>query len=211
MRVLLIDEHRTFSDVLVSRLETEADVQVIAAVTDGMKARRVLLENAVDVAIIDDRSCVNNSASLVTELRTDNPAMRIIVLSGDLEGRLVSAAVQAGAAAWVSKSSSVEHLLTVLRGVCDGETWIPPRLLTRVLRDVVVGQQKSQERERVFSRLTPREREVLSLMAQGLERDEIAARLYLSVNTVRTHMQKVLGKLEVHSTLAAVALARGTG
>ncbi|SCF98128.1 regulatory protein, luxR family, partial [Streptomyces sp. Ncost-T6T-2b] len=118
---------------------------------------------------------------------------------------------EAGASGWVAKDCSLQRLLSVIRGVLRDETHLPPALLTGVLRELTAARKHRSESERLVESLTPREREVLRCMVAGLGRKAVAERLFLSPHTVRTHMQNVLGKLGVHSTLAAVALARRAG
>lgn len=99
----------------------------------------------------------------------------------------------------------------MIRGVLRDETHLPPALLTAVLRELTAARKHRTDSERLVDSLTPRELEVLRCMVAGLGRKAVAERLFLSPHTVRTHMQNVLGKLGVHSTLAAVALARRAG
>ncbi|GAA2270742.1 MULTISPECIES: LuxR C-terminal-related transcriptional regulator [Kitasatospora] len=140
-----------------------------------------------------------------------HPALRAIVLATeDDTGRAVRA-LQAGACGWVAKDSSLPRLMAVIRGVLRGETHLPPALLTGVVRELTSARRDRTESERLVETLTPREEEVLRCMVAGLGRQAVAERLYLSPHTVRTHMQNVLGKLGVHSTLAAVAVARRAG
>ncbi|KUJ66145.1 two-component system response regulator [Streptomyces albus subsp. albus] len=154
---------------------------------------------------------VADGLSLVSAVRTAHPAARTVVLAERDDPRRAAAALQAGACGWVAKDSSLSRLLTVIRGVLRDETHLPPALLTGVLRELTAARKHRSESERLVESLTPREREVLRCMVAGLGRKAVAERLYLSPHTVRTHMQNVLGKLGVHSTLAAVALARRAG
>ncbi len=149
--------------------------------------------------------------SLVAGVRTAHPAVRTVVLAERDDPRRAAAALQAGAGGWVAKDCSLSRLLAVIRGVLRDETHLPPALLTGVLRELTAARKHRTESERLVESLTPREREVLRCMVAGLGRKAVAERLYLSPHTVRTHMQNVLGKLGVHSTLAAVALARRAG
>ena len=139
------------------------------------------------------------------------PELRTVILAERDDPRLAAAALQAGASGWVAKDCSLSRLLQVLRGVLRGETHLPPALLTGVLRELTTTRRHRTESEQLVSLLTPREHEVLRCMVSGLGRKAVAERLFLSPHTVRTHMQNVLGKLGVHSTLAAVALARRAG
>ncbi|MGP3952743.1 LuxR C-terminal-related transcriptional regulator [Streptomyces sp. 7N604] len=149
--------------------------------------------------------------SLVTTVRSAHQGARTVVLAERDDPRRAAAALQAGASGWVAKDCSLSRLLVVIRGVLRDETHLPPALLTGVLRELTAARKHRTESERLVESLTPREREVLCCMVAGLGRKAVAERLYLSPHTVRTHMQNVLGKLGVHSTLAAVALARRAG
>lgn len=149
--------------------------------------------------------------SLVAGVRSGQPSVRTVVLAEKDDPRRAALALQAGASGWVAKDCSLSRLLTVIRGVLRDETHLPPALLTGVLRELTAARKHRTESERLVESLTPREREVLRCMVAGLGRKAVAERLFLSPHTVRTHMQNVLGKLGVHSTLAAVALARRAG
>jgi DNA-binding NarL/FixJ family response regulator len=149
--------------------------------------------------------------SLVAGVRSGQPTVRTVVLAEKDDPRRAALALQAGASGWVAKDCSLSRLLTVIRGVLRDETHLPPALLTSVLRELTATRKHRTDSERLVESLTPREREVLRCMVAGLGRKAVAERLFLSPHTVRTHMQNVLGKLGVHSTLAAVALARRAG
>ncbi|MFG2293724.1 LuxR C-terminal-related transcriptional regulator [Streptomyces sp. NPDC048603] len=149
--------------------------------------------------------------ALVAGVRSAHPAVRTVVLAERDEPRRAALALQAGASGWVAKDCSLSRLLAVIRGVLREETHLPPALLTGVLRELTAARKHRTDSERLVESLTPREHEVLRCMVAGLGRKDVAARLFLSPHTVRTHMQNVLGKLGVHSTLAAVALARRAG
>ncbi|MFJ9179565.1 LuxR C-terminal-related transcriptional regulator [Streptomyces sp. NPDC102360] len=236
IRVLVVDDHRIFAESLAAALAAEPDVDVSAA-GSGPAALRCL-DRAVaegrrfDVLLIDADlgaasfqgmrapTAVPDSASqdglvdgisLVAGVRSAQPAVRSVVLAERDDPRRAALALQAGASGWVAKDCSLSRLLTVIRGVLREETHLPPALLTGVLRELTAARKHRTESERLVESLTPREREVLRCMVAGLGRKAVAERLFLSPHTVRTHMQNVLGKLGVHSTLAAVALARRAG
>ncbi|MFJ2674613.1 LuxR C-terminal-related transcriptional regulator [Streptomyces sp. NPDC087525] len=157
-----------------------------------------------DVVLVD-------GISLVAGVRSGQPSVRTVVLAEKDDPHRAALALQAGASGWVAKDCSLQRLLAVMRGVLRDETHLPPALLTGVLRELTAARKHRTESERLVESLTPREREVLRCMVAGLGRKAVAERLFLSPHTVRTHMQNVLGKLGVHSTLAAVALARRAG
>ncbi|MDT0437950.1 MULTISPECIES: response regulator transcription factor [Streptomyces] len=234
IRVLVVDDHRIFAESLAAALAAEPDVDVTAA-GSGPAALRSLDRAAAegrrfDVLLVDadlgggppgsrppaplqeaGSDGPVDGISLVTGVRTAQPNVRFVVLAERDDPRRAALALQAGASGWVAKDCSLSRLLTVIRGVLRDETHLPPALLTGVLRELTAARKHRTESERLVESLTPREREVLRCMVAGLGRKAVAERLYLSPHTVRTHMQNVLGKLGVHSTLAAVALARRAG
>ncbi|WP_433547280.1 LuxR C-terminal-related transcriptional regulator [Streptomyces sp. CA-294286] len=170
--------------------------------------------HAVAVAVPDHGAGQDgpvDGISLVVGVRSGHPTVRAVVLAEKDDPRRAALALQAGASGWVAKDCSLQRLLAVIRGVLRDETHLPPALLTGVLRELTAARRHRTESERLVESLTPREREVLRCMVAGLGRKAVAERLFLSPHTVRTHMQNVLGKLGVHSTLAAVALARRAG
>ncbi|MDQ0293774.1 DNA-binding NarL/FixJ family response regulator [Streptomyces sp. DSM 41037] len=233
IRVLVVDDHRIFAESLAAALTAEPDVDVSAA-GSGPAALRCLERAAVesrpyDVLLVDadlgaarppqpgplreaggDGAPVDGIA-LVAGVRSVQPGVRTVVLAERDDPRRAALALQAGAVGWVAKDCSLSRLLTVVRGVLRDETHLPPALLTGVLRELTAARRHRSDSERLVESLTPREREVLRCMVAGLGRKAVAERLFLSPHTVRTHMQNVLGKLGVHSTLAAVALARRAG
>ncbi|WP_329410796.1 response regulator transcription factor [Streptomyces sp. NBC_00704] len=234
IRVLVVDDHRIFAESLAAALAAEPDVDVSAA-GSGPAALRSLERAAAegrryDVLLADadlggaqpgiratapvqevgDDGLVDG-LSLVAGVRVAQPHVRIVVLAEKDDPHRAALALQAGASGWVAKDCSLSRLLTVIRGVLRDETHLPPALLTGVLREMTAARRHRTESERLVESLTPREREVLRCMVAGLGRKAVAERLFLSPHTVRTHMQNVLGKLGVHSTLAAVALARRAG
>ncbi|MFI9161732.1 LuxR C-terminal-related transcriptional regulator [Kitasatospora aureofaciens] len=149
--------------------------------------------------------------TLLGRLRRAHPGLRAVVLATVDDPHRAARALHAGATGWVAKESSLARLLAVVRGVLRDETHLPPGLLTGVIRELTTARRDRTESERLVDTLTPREKQILRCMVAGLGRQAVAERLYLSPHTVRTHMQNVLGKLGVHSTLAAVAVARRAG
>ncbi|MER7758597.1 response regulator transcription factor [Streptomyces sp. NPDC097619] len=239
IRVLVVDDHRIFAESLAAALAAEPDVDVSAA-GSGPAALRCLERGVAegrryDVLLVDADlgsgppgaagpvripAQPNGSApavpsgdgiALVAGVRAGQPAVRTVVLAERDDPRRAAMALQAGASGWVAKDCSLSRLLAVIRGVLREETHLPPALLTGVLRELTAARKTRTDSERLVESLTPREHEVLRCMVAGLNRKDVAARLFLSPHTVRTHMQNVLGKLGVHSTLAAVALARRAG
>lgn len=208
---MVVDDHLAFAEALAQRLDLEPDIVVSAVVTSAEAAVREVAVGEVDLALLDVNLPDADGISLVGRLKDVRPAVRIVMITAGGDPEQVADAIRAGAVAWVAKDDSVEHVLEAVRGALRDETRVPARLLTGALAILLRTERQRSDAEEMLSKLTPREAEVLACMAEGLGRAEIAERMYLSPNTVRTHMQSVLGKLGVHSSLAAVALGRRIG
>jgi DNA-binding NarL/FixJ family response regulator len=206
INVLIVDQQRTFAEAVGARLQMEPDVGVVGVAQSMLSARRILARQRVDVMLLDaDLPSGDDLLGCADTFGRDQPPC-VIMLSSSAEAERILAAVRAGAAGWVRKDESIRHLLRVVSGVTRGETWVPPSELRRVFR-LLFDQQDENGADDLLAALTTREREVLAHMADGAGRKEVAERLQLSPNTVRSHMQSLMGKLGAHSALEAVALA----
>ena len=205
IRILLVDDHTAFREPFAFMLNREPDLEVVGQVGTLEEARQ--FQGMVDIAMVDLGLPDGDGVRFVRELRTRNPRISVLVLTGSHEHLGKARSIQAGAAGVLHKSASIADIISAIRRVNAGEY-----LLTAAeILDLVgrLDQQSEQEREvrQRLARLTPREREVLQALADGLSDRQIGDRLSISVETVRTHMVKILSKLEVDSRLAALVLA----
>jgi DNA-binding NarL/FixJ family response regulator len=206
--VFVIDAERTFADALSVRLEAEEDIDIVMSLHPKAPAPSLILGRHADVVLLDADLPDNAAVNLCEELTGRSEAPRVVMMSSSSEAARIADAVRAGTAAWVRKDESLSHLLHVMRGVVEGETWLPRAEMGAVLRLLVEDRERQRESDRLLAALTPREREILACLADGAGRHDVAERLHLSSNTVRTHLQNLMAKLGVHSTLEAVALTR---
>jgi DNA-binding NarL/FixJ family response regulator len=206
--VFIIDQERTFTDALAAGLEAEEDVEVAVAVHRQAPAPSLIVGRHADVVLLDGDLPGNAAIHMCEELSGREDAPRVVMLSRSSDAGRIADSVRVGAAAWVSKTESLAHLIRVIRGVAAGETWLPPAKTGAVLRLLMQERQEQCESDRLLASLTAREREVLACLAEGAGRRDVAERLHLSAHTVRTHLQNLMAKLGVHSTLEAVALTR---
>jgi DNA-binding NarL/FixJ family response regulator len=211
-RVLIVDDHQVFADALSWGLSAEPDLEVVGVATSQEAALRAIDLRRPDVVVLDvELGDDRDGLALLRMMQEDEPAPSVLVVTAHDDPDTASRAMSAGARGFVPKDTSAEDIAVVVRGVVAGETLVPPRLLTDVisyLRNASGARNEWQER---IARLSPREREVLALMVSGLDRVAIANRLFLSINTVRTHNKNILSKLEVHSSLEAVSVALRAG
>lgn len=200
--VAIVDQEQTFADALAIRLDAEDDIKVVAV---AKASSGPALGGCADIVLLD-ADLGGDTTNLLCDANS-SPHTRAVMLSRTSEPERIVAAIQAGAAAWIRKDESVEYLLEALRGIARGQTWLPAAETGNVL-SLLLHQQASRNDDMPPARLTVRERQVLDCLASGAGRSEAAARLNISVNTVRTHMQNIMTKLGAHSTLEAIAMVR---
>lgn len=209
IRVLVVDDHRLFAEAVATRLCREPDLTVLPLAYDEDQAKRLLTEHHPCLLLLDLALGQGNGMAVLEHARRHRPDTRILVLTAVGSTEHLLEVVRLGATGWLPKTVDTGQLVAAVRGVARGEGWIPPELLGDLLARLVAVPEP--EHSGVLSRLSPREFEVFQYMVDGLSRQQIAQRLYLSTETVRTHIQNVLAKLGVHSVLEAVALGLRSG
>jgi DNA-binding NarL/FixJ family response regulator len=204
-RVLLVEDHATFREPLAFMLNRESEFEVVAQVGSLAEARRAL--EGVDLAVVDLDLPDGNGTELIGELRAANPHGMVLVLTASAEREAYARAVEAGAAGVLHKSSSIRDVIEAARRLVAGEPVLSTDEVIELLR--LADRRREQDREtlRAVESLTPRELEVLGLLAEGLSDKEIAERLYVGSGTVRNHVVSVFNKLGVHSRLQALLFA----
>jgi DNA-binding NarL/FixJ family response regulator len=208
--VLIVDSEQALAQALAEALGHESVICRARAADGPVTAARALDAERVDVAVVALDCDGWDAAAFVRDLSLRNPAPVVVAMSGVDDPAQATAAVAAGAVSWVSKQAGVQEFVNVVRAAAGGEASVPPAMLMQVLRRLSTALAAGQHNS-VAVRLSHRERQILDYTAQGLSRAEIAARLRVSVNTVRTHSQHMLSKLGVHTTLEAVTLALREG
>jgi DNA-binding NarL/FixJ family response regulator len=208
-RVLLVEDHATFREPLAFMFEREPEFEVVAQAGSLAEARGML--EGVDLAVVDLDLPDGNGTELIGELRALNPRGMVLVLTASAERDAYARAVEAGAAGVLNKSTSIRNVIQAARRLVAGEAVLSTNEVAELLR--LADRRREQDREtlRAVESLTPREREVLVLLAEGLSDKEIAERLYVGSGTVRNHVVSVFAKLGVHSRLQALVFAARHG
>ncbi len=211
IRVLLADQQSLFREAVRAVLQSQADFEVVAEARDGVQAVAEAERVRPDVAVLD-AGLPNCDGIRATRLISESvESCQVLILGPGSEVRQMVEALEAGARGYLTKEIPLAELMEAMRRLADGETLIPPGMLGPVLAHLIHRQRAEEEARRKISRLTRREREVLAVLAEGGDNDSIAQRLVISPETARTHVQKVLGKLGVHSRLEAAAFVLQTG
>jgi NarL family two-component system response regulator LiaR len=212
VRLLLVDDHLMVTEALASRLSTAMDLWVAGRCTTADPNLLDIVRGLrPDVITIEIEPLGPAVGEVLRSLVAARPEARVVVLSSDHNlGHAVEAA-RAGVAAWVAKEQGAAELETVLRGVCEGKAWFPPDMLGEIVRELRGDVLRAKEHEDLLDVLSPRERDVLLSMMDGKRGRQIAQDLLISTDTVRTHTRNIFAKLDVHSRLEAVRVARAAG
>lgn len=210
-KVLIVEDHRVVAEGLWALLAEYSDLTVVGWADSVAEVVPMAKELGPDVALVDFRLPDGTGADAAAAIRANDPSTAIVILSADASDSALLAAVEAGACGYLLKSASGDEIASAIRSAAEGETLIPASTLVEVLaRHRENARSSAQQTERLES-LTPREQEILTLMSQGLDNRAVAERLSISYATVRTHVRKILEKLEVRSQLEAVAKAADWG
>jgi DNA-binding NarL/FixJ family response regulator len=211
IKILLAGQHALLLQAIHSALDNEPDIDVVAETRSGPETVAEAEDVTPDVGVLEVDTSRGEGLQIVATLRKQVPSCRIILLADGEDLNILIDGLEAGAHGYVSKESPLADLLEAARAVIRGELLIPSLMLSRVITRLIQRRKERDEGVTRVSGLTPREREVLRLLATGADNAAIGRALVISPQTARTHIQNILSKLGAHSRLEAVALARGSG
>ncbi|MER5648838.1 response regulator transcription factor [Streptosporangium sp. NPDC002524] len=202
LRVMIVDDHPVVREGLRGMLEADPGITVVGEAASGDEAVVRAGELAPDVILMDLRMPDGDGVSATSRILTVRPESRVVVLTTYETDADIVRAVEAGAAGYLLKDTSRADLMAAIRSAARGETVLSPSVATRLV---------TRMRAPVAETLSPRETEVLSLVARGLTNAEIGRTLFISETTVKTHLLRVFGKLGVSDRTAAVTTALDRG
>lgn len=209
VRLLICDDHKILTDALATVVGLDDTLEMIAdPVHDPETAIALCTEHLPDVVLMDIVFKGGMSGIEATRrIKELSPSTKVVIMTAHDEDRLLVEAVEAGASGFLGKDEAAGELLLAAKAAADGEVLIDPATLTRLLAQVARERAAERDAQLLMDDLTEREREILQLLAEGMRNDDIAAKLFISPQTVQTHVRNILGKLRVHSKLEAVAFA----
>jgi len=213
VRIVLVEDHATVREAIGSAFEREAGFEVVGQAGSLAQARRMLQEEhqqqqvPVDVALIDLGLPDGYGGDLIKDLREAQPQVQALLLSATLERAQIAGAVEAGAAGVIGKTAHLAEVVEAVRRLRAGQALLSVEEVVELIRFAGEQREQNYEASQTIERLTPREREVLQALAEGLDTREIAERLHISLRTERNHMANILSKLGVHSQLQALVFA----
>ena len=201
-RVFLVDDHPLLRTGLRFTLDEMTDLDLIGEAADGFEGVEKILQNPPDIALIDIDLPGISGITVIGMLRNKLPGLKIIALSSYSEKGYVTGAMQAGADGYLLKAISITALVDFLREFAQGKQPVSPYLL-----DLAVAHKNALENEEDVH-ISPREKQVLKLLAEGKSNKQIADEIFLSIETVKTHIKNIFQKLEVKSRMEAVIVGR---
>jgi DNA-binding NarL/FixJ family response regulator len=206
IKVLLTDDHALFRQGIRTLLTAESDMEVVGESANGLDAVALAQQVRPDVVLMDIGMPGMSSFEATRQIRKDRPDTKVIFLSMYDDDDYLAECVDMGANGYILKDSPAEQLLTAVREVSRGGSFLSPRLLTRLVDDFRM-QGRGPTRQPRFGTLTKREREILKMLAEGKSVKEIAGSFELSVKTVEAHKFNLMRKLDIHNKAQLVQYA----
>ena len=206
IRLLLVDDHEVVRTGLRMLLESHSDIKILAEASTGAEAIQMARKFKPDVVVMDITLPDITGIEATRRLKERQPEIAVVALTIHEDEQYFFEMLQAGASGYVPKRAAPEDLITAIRAAFAGEIYIYPSL-TKALVSDYLGRSRTDPEEASLETLTPREEEVLELLADGLTNDEIADRLVISRHTVARHRENLMGKLNLHSRSELVKYA----
>lgn len=197
IRILLADDHTIIRSGLRLLLEQQSDFKVVAEASDGREAVELVSRHKPEVAILDIGMPELNGIEATRQILVVEPATQVVILSMHADEGYVLRALKAGARAYILKNSAESDLIRAVRTVADGKSFFSP-VISKMLLEDYIRQIRDKQVEDSYDLLTPREREILQMLAEGKTNKEVANVLHLSVHTVDAHRGNILQKLNLH-------------
>ncbi len=207
-RVMIVDDHAMFREGLKSLIQKQEDLEAIGEAKDGQEAVEMAAELKPDVIVMDIVMPRRNGIEATRAIRKFQPDVCIIALTTHADRQYLQEIFKAGARGYLLKDCAFDELAQAIETALSGQFYVSPTLSTLMV-DGWVHEDSKEERE--ADPLSPREREVLQAVAEGLSNKAIAARLYVSIKTVETHRHNIMEKLDLHSIaeLTQYAIRKG--
>jgi DNA-binding NarL/FixJ family response regulator len=211
VKVVIADDQALVRAGLRMILESQADIEVVAEAGDGEEALAACKQHHPDVVLMDVKMPRLNGLEALRRMAALGDSTRVLILTTFDLDEYVYEALRDGASGFLLKDVRPDQLIEAVRGVMDGDALLAPSVTRRLIEKFMQASRLPAATSSLLGRLTPRESEVLKLVARGLKNSEIAETLFLSESTVKTHVARLLSKLELRDRAQAVVLAYESG
>ena len=215
IRLVIADDIPLFREMLVHTLEEEEDIEIIAHASNGLEAVEACRLHRPHIILLDVEMPKMNGVEATKVIRAECPSTRVVILTAYEDDQLILELIQAGATGYLVKDTHVDEVVKAIRVAHDGESLIQPRVAQKILKMMVAmpsaGNDVDKAVQDKLERLTAREREVLEGIAKGLNNKELAELFCIGHTTVKTHVNRMMQKLELRDRVEAVLFALEAG
>lgn len=208
IRMLIVDDHTMFREGMRSLLENYQDIEIVGEASEGREAIEKVHQLAPHVVLMDISMPIMGGLEATRRIRKENPGTRVLVLTQHEDPEYILSLLKAGANGYIPKTTTSSELITAVRTIYNGESFLHPSATTTLIEEYLmrVEGEKSQ-----YEQLTNREREILQLVAEGRTNHEIADMLIISVKTVLRHRTNTMEKLGFHNRTELIKYAISIG
>ncbi|MEJ2356007.1 MAG: response regulator transcription factor [candidate division WOR-3 bacterium] len=209
IKIMVVDEHKILREGLSTLIAKQPEMEIIGEATDGREALQLLEKNTPDLILMDVTMPNLNGIEATRKIKAKKPGIEIIALSLHSDRRYVLGMIDAGASGYLLKECAFEELVRAINTVMSKKKYLSPGISDILIDEYV--KKTTTDKPTIYSKLTPREREILQLIAEGKNTKEIARYLFISVKTVETHRRHIKKKLKVDSVaeLTKIAIREG--
>ncbi|MBZ4652798.1 MAG: two component transcriptional regulator, LuxR family [Peptococcaceae bacterium] len=211
IRILLVDDHLLFRKGIASFLEGQPDIKVVAEAANGMEAINKIQECNPDLVLMDVHMPVMSGIEAVRIIRKEYPKCIVVMFSISEDDEDLFQAIKNGAQGYLLKNMEPDDLLKQIRGLRKGEAALSPLMASKILKEFAELSHRPVKQSPTTENLTSREKEVLSLVAQGITNREIASRLAITENTVKNHLCNIMEKLHLENRVQLATFAMREG
>lgn len=210
IKILIVDDHVLIREGIRALLENQSDIEILDEATNGGEAIEKTIELRPDIVLMDITMPVMGGIEATVKIKEVVPDTKILVLSVHEEDHYLSEILKAGASGYFIKGGTSSELISALHTVQEGHVFLYPTMTKKLVGSYLV-QLNKETNDRNYINLTPREKEILKLIAEGYSNQDIASMLFLSPATIQTHRSNIMSKLQVHSRseLTKYAISRG--
>ncbi len=206
IKILLVDDHAIMRDGIRALLSLYDDIEIVGEASEGTEAIEKTQELMPDVVVMDIAMPGMDGLEATRRIKKNNPEVKILVLTQHDNREYILSAIKAGTAGYIPKKALGSELVSAIRAVCKGESFLYPSAAATLIKDYL-----RRADEEPYDRLTAREREILKLIAEGHTSREIADRLFISLKTVLGHRTKIMQKVDIHNRTELIRYAMRKG
>ena len=224
IKILIADDHNLFREMLYDMLSDEEDIEVIAQAHNGEEAVSCCMQSTPNVVVLDINMPVMDGLEAIREIHKINKEIKVVILTANEDDDYIFKFIREGATAYLMKDTTPSEMLATIRSAHFGESIVQPRVMNKIFKEFCklsqIGDENIEIKESTspkvivkeeLSNLTDREKEVLTMVAKGLNNKEISSALFISEATVKTHVSNLMSKLEMRDRVELVLFSLKSG